>query len=80
MSDTSIIGGDFPYVVDLAHFELLRESLLCSAGEASSAIWLTAIAFVVFRAWRVLIVTGLFAIALSVNRMAFGGHFLSTSC
>ena len=49
------------------------------AGEASSAIWLTAIAFVVPRRyrWPVLIVTGLFALALSVNRIAFGGHFLS---
>ena len=72
-------GGDFPYV------EIWRISNYCAkncsfvAGEASSAIWLTAIAFVVpsrYR-WPVLIVTAFFALALSVNRIAFGGHFLS---
>jgi membrane-associated phospholipid phosphatase len=72
-------GGDLPYV------EVWRISRYCLgncsfvAGEASSAIWLTALAFVVPRRWRwpVLVVTGLFALALSVNRIAFGGHFLS---
>jgi membrane-associated phospholipid phosphatase len=49
------------------------------SGEASSAIWLTALVFVVPPAWQkpTAIATGLWTLAISVNRMAFGGHFLS---
>jgi membrane-associated PAP2 superfamily phosphatase len=72
-------GGAFPYV------EVWRISGYCArncsfvAGEGSTAIWLIALAFVVPRRYRlpVLLATGLFALAISVNRIAFGGHFLS---
>jgi membrane-associated PAP2 superfamily phosphatase len=72
-------GGNAPYVeVWRISGECLRN---CSfvAGEASSALWLVVIAFVVPRRYRlpVLVVTGLFALALSINRIAFGAHFLS---
>ena len=49
------------------------------SGEASSAIWIMSLSLIVPRAWRlpVFIVTGIYALALSFNRIAFGGHFLS---
>lgn len=49
------------------------------SGEASSAMWLVAFAFVVPARWRgpVLIAAVAWAAAISANRMAFGAHFLS---
>jgi membrane-associated phospholipid phosphatase len=77
--DVIDFGGDLPYVEvwRISHYCVKNCSFV--AGEASSAIWLTALAFVVPRRlrWPVLIVTGLFAAFLSLNRIAFGGHFLS---
>ncbi|MEX0851886.1 MAG: phosphatase PAP2 family protein [Bauldia sp.] len=72
-------GGSAPYV------EVWRITDYCStncsfvAGEASSAIWLTGLALVVPRKWRpaTALATGAAALALSLNRIAFGGHFLS---
>ncbi len=49
------------------------------SGEASSAMWLMAFAFVVPERWRRATVITVIAwtLAISLNRMAFGGHFLS---
>lgn len=49
------------------------------SGEASSSMWLIAFVFVVPLAWRraTLIAALLFALVISANRIAFGGHFLS---
>ncbi len=49
------------------------------SGEASSGIWLLGLALVVPLAWRsrVAIITLVLAIVFSLNRIAFGGHFLS---
>ena len=77
--DVTQFGGNL-------HFTRLWEvSTACTdncsfpSGEGSSAVWLMALAFIVPLRWRVptLVVTGGFAFALSLNRMAFGGHFLS---
>ena len=49
------------------------------SGEASSAMWLIALVFVVPEHWRkatAIAVLG-WALTISVNRMAFGAHFLS---
>lgn len=72
-------GGDLPFV------EVWRISDYCDrncsfvSGEASSAIWLIALALVVPIAWRnrVAIVALILAVMFSLNRVAFGGHFLS---
>ena len=72
-------GGTLPYV------EVWRITGYCVkncsfvAGEASSALWLTALALVVPKRWRlpVALLTGAYALLLSANRIAFGGHFLS---
>ena len=49
------------------------------SGEASSAAWLLAFVFVVPERWRrpVAAVALAWVAAISLNRMAFGGHFLS---
>lgn len=49
------------------------------SGEASSAMWLLAFAFVVPERWRraVIVAVVAWAAAISLNRMAFGAHFLS---
>lgn len=72
-------GGAEPYV------EVWRITGYCLrncsfvAGEASSAIWLTALALVAPKAWRLPVagITLAYALLLSLNRIAFGGHFLS---
>jgi len=72
-------GGTLPYI------EVWRITGYCVkncsfvAGEASSAAWLTALALVVPAGWRlpVALLTGIYALLLSLNRIAFGGHFLS---
>lgn len=74
-----VFGGDLPFV-QVWHFtrECARN---CSfvAGEASSSIWLVAVALILpaqYR-WGALRWALIFAAAISVNRIAFGGHFLS---
>lgn len=49
------------------------------SGEASAAVWLIALVFVVPPQWRraTLAATLLWTLAISVNRIVFGGHFLS---
>lgn len=49
------------------------------SGEASSAVWLIALVFVVPPAWRraTLIAALAWTLVISANRIVFGGHFLS---
>lgn len=72
-------GGDAPYV------EVWRISDWCASncsfvgGEASSATWFIAVALVLPQRFRAAAVTVaiVYAGLLSLNRIAFGGHFLS---
>ena len=72
-------GGYLPFV------EVWRISGLCDgncslvSGEASSAIWLLALALVVPIAWRnrVAAATLILAAVFSINRVAFGAHLIS---
>lgn len=74
-----LFGGDAPYV------EVWRITGWCEgncsfvSGEASSTIWLVAVALVLPRAVRTpaLVAAAVYAVLLSLNRIAFGGHFLS---
>jgi len=74
-----LFGGTAPYVEVWRVTDYCARNCSFVAGEASSAAWLVALALVVPRRYRLptLLVTGLFAVALSLNRIAFGGHFLS---
>ena len=72
-------GGADPYVEVWKITDLCARNCSFVSGEASTAVWLTAIAFVVPRSWRVpvAVVAAIYAGLLSLNRLAFGGHFLS---
>jgi membrane-associated PAP2 superfamily phosphatase len=74
-----LFGGNEPFVHAWSFAGQCASNCSFVAGEASSAMWLLALAFLApkpLRLWFA-IPLGLLALALSVNRMAFGGHFLS---
>lgn len=77
--DVSAFGGDLPFTGPWAMVDHCARNCSFVSGEASSAIFLLAVAVLVPASWRKATVIGtlLFALALSVNRIAFGGHFLS---
>lgn len=72
-------GGDLPFVPVWKITDYCARNCSFVSGEASSAIWMLAIALVVPRGWRtaVLVVTIPLALLLSFARIAFGNHFLS---
>lgn len=74
-----VFGGDSPYVDVWRISDFCVTNCSFVSGEGSSAIWLMVVALVAPKPWRLplAIVIGLYAGALSVNRIAFGGHFLS---
>ena len=74
-----VFGGDAPYVEVWRITDYCAPNCSFVAGEGSSAIWLTGLALVVPPRWRLTtaLVTGVYALLLSLNRIAFGGHFLS---
>lgn len=76
---TDLFGGDWSFV-PAWHFDGACISN-CSfvSGEASTAIWLLAPVLLLPRALRlpVGIPVALVGLALSLNRLAFGGHYLS---
>lgn len=75
-----MFGGDAPYVPVWQISNWCQTNCSFVSGEASSAAWLVAAAWVLcppaWRPWALpLAVT--YGVALSLNRLAFGGHFLS---
>jgi membrane-associated PAP2 superfamily phosphatase len=72
-------GGDAPFVGIWQITDHCASNCSFVSGEASSAIWIMSLALVVPPCWRLFTfaVTGVYALALSFNRIAFGGHFLS---
>ncbi|GAB4516242.1 MAG: phosphatase PAP2 family protein [Roseibium sp.] len=72
-------GGDLPFQPVWKMTDHCDSNCSFVSGEASAAMWLVATVFLVPDAWRrpalaFLLPLGL---VLSVNRVAFGGHFLS---
>ena len=72
-------GGDLPFVPVWHITDYCDRNCSFTSGEASTAIWLVALVLVVPPAWRrgTAVVTLSLAAAFSLNRIAFGGHFLS---
>jgi lipid A 4'-phosphatase len=72
-------GGDAPYVEVWRITEWCDTNCSFVSGEASSAIWLVAVALVLPKSVRgpATAVAIVYALLLSLNRIAFGGHFLS---
>ncbi|MCW5719474.1 MAG: phosphatase PAP2 family protein [Bauldia sp.] len=72
-------GGEAPFVTAWHISDYCARNCSFVSGEASAAIWLVAVALVVparFRRAALATALGL-AFAFSLNRIAFGGHFLS---
>jgi len=74
-----LFGGDSPYVVVWRITSYCATNCSFVSGETASAFWLTALALVVPKPYRlpVALVTVIYATLISLNRIAFGGHFLS---
>jgi lipid A 4'-phosphatase len=74
-----IFGGNAPYVDVWRITDYCATNCSFVSGEGSSAIWLMVVTLVAPKRWRLplAIAIGIYAGALSLNRIAFGGHFLS---
>jgi lipid A 4'-phosphatase len=75
-----LFGGDAPFVPAWWMSDWCRSNCSFVSGEASSAAWMAAAVWVLapvsWRPWAVPTAL-IYAFALSMNRLAFGGHFLS---
>ncbi|AXS38866.1 phosphatase PAP2 family protein [Breoghania sp. L-A4] len=76
-----MFGGDLPYVPVWRFTDYCADNCSFVSGEGASGLWFLALALVVPRAWRIptALAAGLLGFAVSLNRVAFGGHFLSDS-
>ena len=76
---TDLFGGHVPYVDVWRVSDYCTGSCSFVSGEASAALWLLAVALVAPPAWRKRAAAGaaILALALSLNRVAFGAHFAS---
>ncbi|MCW5696256.1 MAG: phosphatase PAP2 family protein [Bauldia sp.] len=77
--DIADFGGESPFVPAWQFTDYCATNCSFVAGEASAAIWLVVLVVVAPPRWRraVLVATLAFATLVSLNRIAFGGHFLS---
>ncbi|MGP3697930.1 phosphatase PAP2 family protein [Rhodobacter sp. NSM] len=77
--ETDLFGGEAPYQKVWVISDWCDSNCSFVSGEASSAVWLVAAALLVPRPYRsaVTTLTALYAAAVSLNRVAFGGHYLS---
>lgn len=77
---TEMFGGDAPYVPVWQISDWCQSNCSFVSGEAASATWLVAAAWVLcpaaWRSWALPLAVA-YGAALSINRLAFGGHFLS---
>ncbi|MEM1048097.1 MAG: phosphatase PAP2 family protein [Pseudomonadota bacterium] len=74
-----LFGGDVPFVPVWQITDYCQGNCSFVSGEAASAFWLFAFVFLVPRDMRraLFAAVALFAGAVSLNRIAFGGHFVS---
>jgi len=76
---TDLFGGEAPFQKAWVISEWCDRNCSFVSGEASSAAWLVAAALVAPRRIRTAVTAAaaLYAMAISINRIAFGGHYLS---
>lgn len=74
-----MFGGDAPYVPVWQISDWCQSNCSFVSGEGAASAWIVAAVGLLPEPWRtwLLAPTALYAVALSANRMAFGGHFLS---
>lgn len=72
-------GGDWPFTPAWANVDHCGDNCSFVSGEASAVFWLVALAFITPRPLRlpVLFAALAFTAAVSINRIAFGAHYLS---
>ncbi len=77
--ETTIFGGPWPFMPAWIPGGSCPTNCSFPSGEASGAAWLLALVFVVPERWRkpTLAAVIVWTLAISLNRMAFGSHFLS---
>ena len=77
--DVDVFGGQYPFSGAWHVSDACTANCSFVSGEASSALWLLTIAMVAPPAWRRSLTRAVLVVALllSLNRIAFGGHFLS---
>lgn len=73
-----LFGGDAPFAAAWRITDACASNCSFVSGEASSAAWMAG-AVLILAPGRILLASGvaLYGAALSLNRLAFGGHFLS---
>lgn len=73
-----LFGGDAPFAAAWRITDACASNCSFVSGEASSAAWMAG-AVLILAPGRLLLASGvaLYGAALSLNRLAFGGHFLS---
>jgi len=77
---TDLFGGDAPFSGVWRISDACRDNCSFVSGEASSAAWMVCAVLVLVPArWRMWAVPPavVYGVALSLNRIAFGGHYLS---
>jgi len=74
-----VFGGPNPFVGIWQISDYCKSNCSFISGEASSAAWALTLAVLVPPRWRKAALTGLaiYAVTISLNRIAFGAHFLS---
>ena len=77
--ETDLFGGEAPYQKVWVISDWCDRNCSFVSGEASSAFWLVAAALLLPRRYRIAgtILAVFYAAAVSLNRVAFGGHYLS---
>jgi membrane-associated PAP2 superfamily phosphatase len=78
-ADVDVFGGEDPFVGVWRITDHCLGNCSFVSGEAATAVWLIAVAIVAPPRWRRPVVAALVVVAaaLSLNRIAFGRHFLS---
>lgn len=76
---TDLFGGDLAFSPPWAIVDQCQSNCSFVSGESASSFWLLAFAFVVPSGWRrpVALAALVWAAVMSLNRVAFGGHYLS---
>ncbi|WP_209004063.1 phosphatase PAP2 family protein [Labrenzia sp. CE80] len=74
-----VFGGDMPYQPVWLPTDWCDTNCSFVSGEASAGMWLIVAVFIAPVAWRLALLAFLLPLGLllSLNRIAFGGHFLS---
>lgn len=76
---TEMFGGDAPYVAPWRITDWCADNCSFVSGEGASTAWMVAAVALAPEPWRRLLLTPMatYAVALSMNRVAFGAHYLS---